>query len=123
MTLQGMGALQKALREAPAAIRAELESAVEQTAFAIAQRMRATVPRQTGLLVGQIDSFRKGLSGRVTIGVDGFYWHYLEYGTVRITAKPFIRPAVELEAIVFEQRLRDAARNIDRDLSGLAVAA
>jgi HK97 gp10 family phage protein len=123
MVLQGMGALQKALREAPELIKLELRRAVETTAFSIAQRMRATVRRDTGLLARNIDSHVKGLSGRVTIGVDAYYWQYLEYGTVRMAAKPFIRPSVELESLVFEQRLRNAAHVIDRDLSGMAVAA
>lgn len=114
MTLTGMSGLLRALREMPDVARDELTQAVTTTAFAIGQRMKATVARDSGLLQRNISSSVRGLTGRVEIGVDAFYWPYLEFGTVRMAAKPFIRPAAELESAEFERKLRDIAHTLER---------
>jgi HK97 gp10 family phage protein len=113
MTLTGMDGLLRALREIPDVAREELKHAVTTTAFAIAQRMRATAPRDSGLLLRNISASTRGLTGRVEIGVDAFYWPYVEFGTVRMPARPFIRPSAELESGAFEGRLREIARTIE----------
>src|SRR5687768_3469076 len=113
MTLTGMDGLLRALKEIPDVAREELKHVVTLTAFSIAQRMRATVPRSSGLLANSISTSTRGLSGRVEIGVGAHYWHFLEYGTVRMEARPFIRPAGELEAPAFEQRLRGVAKKLE----------
>lgn len=113
MALQGMEGLQRALRTMPDVVRQELRQVVGVTAFALANRIRATAPRDTGLLRGAVSSRVTGLTGRVELGVDAFYWHFVEYGTVRMAARPFVRPAGELEAADFERRLKDLSRTIE----------
>lgn len=113
MTLTGMDGLLRALREIPDVAKEELKHAVATTAAAIAQRMRATAPRDSGLLLSNISSSTRGMTGRVEIGVDAFYWPYVEFGTVNMQARPFIRPSAELESAAFEQRLREIARTIE----------
>lgn len=118
MTLTGMDGLLRALRETPEIARAELAYAVSASVAAIAQRMRATVPRRSGLLRSSIStstrSTQRGIVGRVEIGIDPFYWHFLEFGTVNMAARPFIRPAGELEAPAFEESLRTIAQKMER---------
>lgn len=113
MTLTGMDGLIRALRETPDVVKEELKHAVTTTVFAIAQRMRATAPRDSGVLLRSISTSTRGLTGRVEIGVDAFYWPYIEFGTVKMQARPFIRPSAEMESSAFEQRLRDIARTIE----------
>lgn len=115
MTLHGMDALQRAITSMPDLVKDELSDVVAATTFAIAQGVRARVPRgATGILAGSIASSSRGMNGHVDIGVDAFYWHFLEYGTVKMPAKPFIRPAAEAEADVFERRLVSAAKSIEQ---------
>lgn len=44
----------------------------------------------------------------VSIGAAAFYAGYVEYGTVRMDAKPFFRPAVEWARSVLASRIADA---------------
>ncbi len=119
MTLHGMDALQRAITSMPDVVKDGLSGVVAATTFAIAQGVRARVPRgQTGVLASNIASSSRGMNGHVDIGVDAFYWHFLEYGTVKMAAKPFIRPAAEAEADVFERRLVDVAQSIERKFAG-----
>lgn len=114
LTLHGMDALLRALREIPDVAKDELRHVVTVTAFSIAQRMRATAPHDSGLLRSQIFSSSRGLSGRVEIGVDPFYWHFLEFGTIKMAARPFIRPAAEAESHDFDLRITEVARKLER---------
>lgn len=123
VTLRGMEELQRALRDNAEAVRALVGQAVAVTTFAIAQGVRAGVPRASGLLAANISSRASGLSGAVEIGVDAFYWHFLEFGTVKLGARPFIRTAAEAESPVFERRLQDIAGRLERRFDSMARAA
>jgi HK97 gp10 family phage protein len=109
-----MEALQRAITATPDVVRDALAGVVALTTFAIAQGMRALVPRDKGLLLGNIGSSANGLTGRVEIGIDAYYWHFLEFGTVKMGAKPFIRPAAEAESNTFESRIVSVAKSIEQ---------
>lgn len=121
MSLTGVAGLIRALQQTPEIAKEELRHVVSTTAFAIAQRMRATVQRASGLLASNIGTSQRGLTGYATIGVDAFYWHFLEYGTVKMGAKPFVRPSGELEAPIFEQRIKAVARAIEQRIERAAA--
>jgi HK97 gp10 family phage protein len=55
----------------------------------IAQDARAIAPVDTGEMLSTIRS--AGHEGRVYVGSD--HWYYVEYGTSRMSAQPFMRPA------------------------------
>jgi HK97 gp10 family phage protein len=62
----------------------------------IATELRARAPRgTTGDLVESIEVTVEG--NTVTVGPDpsGFYGHFLEYGTSKMSARPWFRPAVD----------------------------
>lgn len=61
----------------------------------ITDDMRRMVPVDTGALLESIDSIHEGLHGLITVGTD--YWEFVEYGTSRMAAQPFIRPAIYRE--------------------------
>jgi HK97 gp10 family phage protein len=124
MSLTGMDALQRALKTAPDTVQLYAADAVTKTGFAIAQRARALVPvGATGALKRAIASApasttRSGPSGRV--GLDSpevFYWRYVEFGTVRVRARPFFRPAADAEADDYVARIRAIGPALERDLS------
>lgn len=106
MTLLGFDALKKAIVQAPELVRIEAEDAVQITTFSCAQRMKAMVPVRTGRLKRAIDPRARGLSGRVLIDPAAWYWRLVEYGTVKMAARPFARPAAEIESLDYLDRIR-----------------
>lgn len=115
--IEGMEQLRDALKRLPEQTRAVMSDVVAKTAFSARQRVSAAAPVDTGLLRSSITSSSRGLSGRVDITADAYYWKFKEFGTVHEAARPFIRPAAEAETSAFEQRIRQAAARIERDFS------
>lgn len=119
MKLDGFEKLQRALKTAPDVVRTHASSAVATSTFAVAQRARSLVPVATGTLKASIESGNvvSGLSGRVGVSSSADYWRYVEFGTRNMSARPFFRPAAELERGAFIQRMRDIGPRLERDLS------
>lgn len=115
--VSGLNDALRNLKEIPKALRRKAAAVVRDSATAATESMKQFVPnktgRGTGLLRSDIFSDIRGTSGWVRIGVDAYYWHMLEYGTINMSAKPFIRPAFEMEAPRFQQRLEAVAREIE----------
>lgn len=117
--LDGMQALQRAITRAPDVVKAHAGDAVASTSFAVAQRAKALAPVATGTLKGAITAqASKGLTGGVTIGPQAFYWRFVEYGTQRTSARPFLRTAAEMESNAFIQRMRAIGPKLEKDFSG-----
>lgn len=120
MTLEGFESTRRALVAAPERVRVHASSAVAASTFAVTQRAKSLVPRDTGLLQSAIGSTRvvSGLQGRVGITTrEAHYWRYVEFGTRHMPAQPFFRPAAEQERNVFIQRMRAVGPKIERDLA------
>lgn len=124
MTLIGLDALKAAVARCPDVVRTHLGDVVQKTSYAIAQRARTLAPVATGALKASIESTSRGMSGRV--GVSGVsingqrpevYWRFVEFGTVKMAARPLFRGATEAETPGFEQRIRAIAPKIERDFS------
>ena len=79
--------------------------------------MRRLAPADTETLKRSIHSKASALSGRVLIGPEAYYWRFVEFGTVRTAARPFVRSATEIETGPFVQRMTDVARELERDLA------
>jgi len=121
--IEGMEALQRALRQAPDVVRARAADAIQASSFAVAQRARGKVPVDTGKLKAAIGSLARGLNGRVGITDTDMargparYWRFVEFGTVRTPAQPFFRPAADEEATPYVNRLRAIGVQLERDFS------
>jgi HK97 gp10 family phage protein len=118
MALEGMEHLQDMLKAAPDALRDHVSKAIARSTVAVSQRMQALVSVREGVLKREIHTSlprRGGLTGRVLIGPLGFYWRFLEYGTIKMAARPFVRPAAEHESSAFVDNVRDATRELERD--------
>jgi len=52
------------------------------------------------------------------VGVDpsAFHWRFQEYGTVRMAARPFLRPAAEAEQADHQRRLELALNRADTQM-------
>lgn len=117
--IDGIDRTIQAFRRAPDVARLHASGAVTVTSFAIAQRARAAAPVDSGLLKSSIESTKagKGLSSRVTVDGAAYYWRFIEFGTRRMAARPFIRPSAEAESGDFVQRMRDIGPKVERDLA------
>jgi len=118
MTLTGFEPLQRALVTAPELVKVHASDVVAKSSFAVAQRAKSLVPVRTGRLKAAIVSASTGLNGRVGIADKAaFYWRFVEFGTVRVSARPFFRPAAESESEPFVQAMRGIGSKLERDLS------
>lgn len=72
----------------------KVQKMLEDTGDTLVAQMQAVVPVDTGRLR---NSIRKNVTtGSVTVGpVDVEYASYVEYGTSRMKAQPYIRPSVD----------------------------
>jgi HK97 gp10 family phage protein len=91
---------------APRSANSVMRNAVVDLARDTAKEIKSNAPRRTGRLRKSIKASRsKGerdlLESKVTITTgkdqknDGFYWKFLEFGTTKMTARPFVVPGVE----------------------------
>lgn len=120
MEMRGLRELREALETAPTLVRSRLETAVAYSTFRLYNAIQSGAWYRTGQLRGSITYRARGLHGRVEIGADGWYWAFLEFGTVKMAARPVIRPAGEQEAPNFERSMVDAGRALEQSWSRVA---
>lgn len=81
-----------------------MTGATRAAANVVRDRARELVPKRTKNLAKSIVSIQqKAESGQIKFSVtpskggkhDGWYAHFVEFGTVKMSAKPFMRPAME----------------------------
>lgn len=88
-----------ALDALPAALKSQFKEIISKTVQDIHANALAIIREKnlidTGNLLNSIFSYTDldGLTGYVVVGA--FYGIYLEYGTIRMAARPFIAPATE----------------------------
>lgn len=122
MQLQGFAELAKALKElGPRIAKNGLRAATSAGAAVIRNEARSRAPVDTGEMRKDIqmkrerdtqggDTFaasysvfvRSGKKSRMSgkarnIDKDSFYWKFIEFGTSKMAAKPFLRPAFEAQ--------------------------
>lgn len=123
MQLEGFSALQRALTRVPDQVATLSATAVQVSTFAVAQRARAMVPVASGDLKSAIEGASSGTSGRVGLVALGGplgpmrYWRFVEFGTARRPARPFFRPAADVESQGFIDRMRAIGPRLERDFS------
>jgi HK97 gp10 family phage protein len=99
----------------------EMNATMRRTTLALAKeardKIRNRAPRRTGTLKKAIKHMRsRGRPGLVEAKVivtkgsterfDGFYWFFIEFGTVKKAARPFIAPVVKEMKPGYIPRLR-----------------
>lgn len=99
-----------AMKRLPDHVRGRLQKTVEVTAFQVARLAESKAPRRTGKLRASIQwkAMPSTITAKVSIHTDAFYWKFFEYGTEKMGARPFVRPAKEAMAADHEHRYQQA---------------
>lgn len=95
-----------------AAILAELESAIEKglnkAGDIVVNRAKDIVPVDTGALR---DSISKEVEGsKLSVGATEDYAAYVELGTSKMGARPYLRPAIENNISAIKQAISEAMK-------------
>lgn len=105
---RGIDIFQKYLENASKEIRETLESWVDEMSERAYQIAKEKVPVRTGYLRSTIYRVRSPFMGRYTF-ILGAYAHYagfVEFGTRKMAARPYLRPAIEEVKKIALERLR-----------------
>ena len=96
ITIRGIEDVQQVLNHiAPKHARALARSAVHAVAADIAKEARKAAPKQSGTLKKSIKAKRRKshpMKPRSTVNVGAWYWHFVEFGTVKEQERPFFVP-------------------------------
>lgn len=85
----------------------KVAAAVVAATAAIEARAKARAPWRTGYLRGSIQGRSTGMfSGEVGVGAE--YGVYVEFGTSKMGAQPYLTPAVEEVAPIFSNAIKAA---------------
>jgi len=104
-------ALRKAFSEAAVAISQGLEDGVAESAHALRDDAKRNAPVETGKLRDGIAAHVEGLKAEVAVfDLDAYYSQFVEFGTSKQPAQPFMLPAVEAERKRFVKRLNKAVK-------------
>lgn len=117
LNVSGLDKLMAGLRHAPELVRQRSAKAVAASTLATEQRVRSLAPEDTGALKRAISSKSSDLVGTVLIAPSAHYWRFVEYGTSRMAANPFVRTAAEVETGPFVDRMAQVV--VERDLGFL----
>jgi HK97 gp10 family phage protein len=111
ISIEGIPELEKALADKTSEMHGQLVEAVEEAARAVRDDARQLVPRDTGTLHDGIGYTTDGPTAEVGV-LDStlHYGAFVEFGTSKMPARPFMAPAGELERARFVKRLKDAVR-------------
>lgn len=109
--IEGRGRVRRRIRELSAGMRTGGQTAAAETAEAIRQRAKNLAPVDTGKLRDSIRTDKVGPDQyEVGPGDEVEYAMYVEYGTSRTPAQPYMRPAVEAERRQFTRRVARSVR-------------
>ena len=125
----GMDAILKKLKVLPERVQKNvLTGAIRASASSIAKEMKANVPKDTGTLKKSIGVVKRKTKDKTLVHFTvaprikkgGFIAHFIEFGTLKMSAKPFIRPAYENKG----EETIDVAKNymtkrLDKELAKL----
>lgn len=114
MEVEGIDALYAACRRLKGNVRKGTLNAVLESARAVEAEMLKRVPVKTGHLKSVINSRSDKRRISANVGPRSFrkahYGYWQEFGTSKMKAQPFARPAADKERKKFPNRLRKALR-------------
>jgi HK97 gp10 family phage protein len=137
VNVQGLSQLLKNMEQLPRELVSKngglVRSALFQSTKRVRDKARQLAPKQTGAMsravvaVRDKDPQKTGASERYGVGVrkvkktkakpsasDPFYWRFVEFGTEKMKATPFLRPAFEQEK---EAALADFSASLARGIA------
>lgn len=122
VTVNGIAALQRKLRRLPIELQEKHnQDATRAGAEVVAERARDGVVKDSGDLAQTIKTRKKNTKNRFlkaavvrpvkTKGIDPYYWRFVEFGTIKMSAKPFLRPAFDARTTQAIRAYRDKMRS------------
>lgn len=92
----GLKEANAALRKLPEFAKRRAQQEIDITAFQFVRMAQGKVRVRTGFLQQRIEWLSRPRSVSAVVGIDdAHYWKFLEYGTVRMSAHPFLRPTAD----------------------------
>ena len=96
----GLKEANAALKKLPDFAKVRVQAVNDKTAFRVSTIAKSKAPRRTGLLQLGIQWQSRPRSVTAVVGVPSgsgspFYWKFLEYGTVKMPARPMFRPSAD----------------------------
>ncbi|PLR93193.1 HK97-gp10 family putative phage morphogenesis protein [Bacillus sp. T33-2] len=112
--LEGMDQLMRQIDQMGKAVDNQLlEKALQEGAEIMKEKVQETVPVRTGKLKANI-IVSDVKDGVIHVGPDqqgtAFYGHFLEFGTSKATAQPFMGPAFENNKDAVEEKMADVVK-------------
>ncbi|MGD6897111.1 HK97-gp10 family putative phage morphogenesis protein [Bacillus infantis] len=117
LNLSGMNELMRQIEQMGRKVEGDIEKkALKEGANHLRDKIEENAPRRSGklaseVIVGDIKD------GNVQVGIDqqgeAFYGHFLEFGTKKMKAQPFMAPTLENESQTTQDKMSDV---IKRDL-------
>jgi HK97 gp10 family phage protein len=120
--IQGIVEARRAFARIPVAIRDAINDVHDVTSSEIVRGAKGRVRRRSGLLERSIAYSVDKRRGTAKVGITegpAFYGHFVEFGTVNMSARPFMIPAVEAERSLIEQRFKVAGKQVERDVAAV----
>lgn len=109
-TVRGLDGLDAAIHRATRQLQNGIEVAVSDTTEGIRDEARYMAPVLSGELRSSIQASAEGSEGEVTVGAE--HARFVEFGTSRMAAQPFLFPASEIERNRFVDRVKNAGKRI-----------
>jgi HK97 gp10 family phage protein len=92
------------VEEVEAKVQSAVEEGLKKTVYSIESDAKKLSPVDTGRNRSSIASEVEGLSGQI-YGASG-YSAYLEFGTVKMAARPYFQPALDMHAKELPENIR-----------------
>lgn len=114
MAVSGAFHVRRTLRLLSEAAQTEVKDAIQRGAEMIYEDAEGRVPRNTGALAKNISINISPDGFQAKIGVQGFgarhayYAKWIEYGTVKMAAQPFLNPALDSKGPAILKIIEDA---------------
>jgi HK97 gp10 family phage protein len=127
VTIKGLDALAKAVDRLPSAVTEALKQEAHASADRLAEAAKANLRSKThgsGKLADSIEVLDKSDEKKFTVNVPGgegedpMLGVYLEYGTKKMDARPFLRPARDAEEARYLRNMAAVATKAIKDLLG-----
>lgn len=111
INLNGFGGARRRLSELADRIAGATEQAIDEFADEVVDHMQGVVPVDTGKLRRSIKKDKQG--DKVTVGPRGVeYAEYVENGTSRTPAQPYVAPTLQWARQVGPRRIRDKIEGV-----------
>ena len=119
----GLREAKAALRRLPEFVRHGVQIELNTTAIKMVAEMERRVPIRTGKLLALIRWEDRSDKFSAVVGIENaaFYWKFLEYGTVKMQARPFARPAAAAVRDDHDRRLLDALEEANEQVERAAA--